>query len=66
MKRHTGNDPVRKCRWTLYQGKNAIDIGHTAAYNNYCSAPPCIYLIDKQGDDDCQSKIEKNMLNEHL
>jgi len=65
MKRHTRDYPVRKDRWTPDQGKNAIYIGQTAAHHDHCSAPPCMFLVNEQGDNDCKSTIEADMLDEH-
>jgi len=65
MNRHTRDDPVRKDRWTPDQGKNAIDIGHTAAHHDHCSAPPCMFLVNEQGDNNCKSTIEADMLDVH-
>jgi hypothetical protein len=65
MKRHTWDDPIIKGRWTLDQGKNAIDIGQTATHYDHCSAPPCMFLVNEQGHNNCKSKIEADMLDEH-
>ena len=65
MKRHTWNYPMGKGWWTLDQGKKAIDIGHTAAHYDHCSAPSCISLVNEHGDNNSKSQIEAEMLDVH-
>ena len=65
MKCHAGNDPTGENRRTLDQRENSINIGHTAAYQDYDGIPACIFLVCQQGYKDSKSEIEADMLNIH-
>jgi hypothetical protein len=65
MKCHGGNDPPGKNRGALDQRENTINIGHTAADQDYGGIPACIFLVCQQGYKDSESEIEADMLNIH-
>jgi hypothetical protein len=65
MKRHTRDDPVSKGWRTLDQRKNAVDIGYTATHHDHCSAPPCVFLVNQKGDNNCKSESKADVLDVH-